>query len=295
MSETRPRLLVIGAGGFVGSWVARRAEATFDVTYGMRRATADAPSVAIDITQADSVRAAFDQARPEVVLLTAAMADIDRCEAEQPLAEAVNYLGPLHVAQECARRGTRLLFTSTDAVFDGTLRAYAEDAEPTPVNFYGRTKARAEAAIRNLLPTAAIVRCSLVLGRGPIPGTNSYIDKLTATFRAGKSVQVPTFEYRNPIDVATLTSALLALARSTAGGIFHIGSSDKMSRYQLARRVAEKLGVSLDIVQPLDAPPAGRAPRGLDDFLVCGRLPAAIAFVVPTCEQVIERALDGTP
>ena len=194
-------------------------------------------SVPIDITQEESVRAAFASARPDVVVLTAAMADIDMCERDRPLAERVNYLGPLHVARQCQRHGARLLFTSSDAVFDGALAAYAEDARPTPVNYYGQTKARAEAMIEELLPTAAIVRFSLVLGRAPRPGTNSYVDKLAATLQAGQSVRAPTFEYRNPIDVATLSQLLVDLIGHEASGIFHVGASDKMSRYELARQL----------------------------------------------------------
>jgi dTDP-4-dehydrorhamnose reductase len=295
MVPMRPRLFVIGAGGFVGSWVARRGSSRFDVVDGVRRSSpANKSSVAIDITHESSVEAAFDAVRPEVVILTAAMADIDRCEREQELAEQVNFQGPVHVAGACRQFGARLLFTSSDAVFDGTAAAYAEHATPTPVNFYGQTKARAEAAIRDLVPTATIVRVSLVLGRSQILGTNSYVDKLAATLHAGQTVRAPTFEFRNPIDVGTLASILVELAGREAAGIFHVGASDKMSRYELARRLARALGASPGMVEPQDEPIAGRAARGADDFLVCARLPALIGFDVPTCDEVIERAVHGT-
>jgi dTDP-4-dehydrorhamnose reductase len=294
MPQSLPRLLVIGAGGFVGSWVARRARARFDVIEGTRRPPPGQPGTSIDLTNAESIRAAFEHARPAAVILTAALADIDRCEREQDLAEAVNYQGPVHVARECQRRGARLLFISTDAVFDGTLREYPENATPTPVNFYGRTKARAEAAIQELLPTATIVRCSLVLGFATIPGTNSYLDKLADTLRSGRVVRVPTAEYRNPIDVGTLAGLLVELAGRDAPGIFHVGSSDKMSRYELAQAIARELGTSPELVEPQTEPVPGRAPRGVDDFLVCERLPRLLGFVVPTCRQVIERAVHGT-
>ena len=141
----------------------------------------------------------------------------------------MNFHGPCHVARECQRRGARLLFTSTDAVFDGQLAVYTEDATPTPVNFYGRTKARAEAAIGEILPAATIVRVSLVLGRGLRPGTNSYVDKLAASFAAMKDVVTPTFEYRNPIDVGTLARLLVELANREAGH-FPRRRSDKIAR-----------------------------------------------------------------
>jgi len=286
-------LLVIGASGFVGAHVVGHAREQCEVIAGLRRPTAE-NHVAIDITDARSVRAAFEQARPDAVILTAALADIDRCEREQDFAEQVNVHGPLHVARECHQRGIKLVFTSTDAVFDGTLHHYPEDAVPTPVNFYGRTKTRAEAGIAEVCPTAAIVRVSLVLGRGLVLGTNSYVDKLAASFAAGKSVLTPTFEFRNPIDVATLARVLIELAGRDARGIFHLGASDKMARYELARQIAVALGASPELIEPQDAPSPGRAPRGIDDFLVCERLPKLLGLTLPNCLQVIEKAVHGS-
>ncbi|HVU90301.1 MAG TPA: NAD(P)-dependent oxidoreductase [Pirellulales bacterium] len=293
-SSSQPRLLVIGATGFVGAHVAQGGGQHFEVFAGSRQPAVKQADVSIDITSTESIRSAFDQVQPTAVILTAALADIDRCEREQDLAERINHQGPRHVAEECRRRGARLVFTSTDAVFDGSLKVYPEDAAPTPVNFYGRTKARAEAAITEILPAAAIVRVSLVLGRGARPGTNSYVDKLATSFAAGQQVITPTFEYRNPIDVGTLAGLLVDLAGREAQGIFHVGASDKIVRYELARRIAVALGASPELVVPQTAPVPGRAPRGIDDFLVCRRLPALTGFVPPTCQQVIERAVHGT-
>lgn len=322
MPQPRPRLLIIGSSGFVGGWLAQLGRQEWDVIEGARRARSQASvadgggSVVIDLAQPAGLRAAFDAARPSAVILTAAMADIDRCEREAEVTDLVNHRGAVAVARECQRIGARLVFTSTDAVFDGLTPPYAEDAVPTPVNHYGRTKALAEAGIRALVPKGVIVRPSLVLGfsagvgnelekppgaaqAGESPAlqgaaNNSYLDKLAATLRAGKTVTVPTGELRNPIDVATFAGVLLELAaRSDASGVFHVGASDKMSRYELARRLAAELGCSPEQVLGQDEPPAGRAPRGRDDFLLCQRLPRLTGFVVPTCQQVIHRAVHG--
>ena len=293
MPQQNPRLLIIGANGFVGGWVARTARNQFDVIEGTRLGGTPS-SVRIDVTQPASVKEAFDAAKPDVVLLTAAMADIDKCEQEKDLVGQINYQGPIHIARQCKIRRSRLIFCSTDAVFDGKLASYKENATPTPVNEYGRTKARAEKAIVEILPESVILRFSLVLGTAPVSGTNSYVNKLSDQLHAGQKVQTPTFEYRNPIDVARLAAVMIDLAGRNDWGIFHVGASDKMSRYELARALAMKWNLSPDLIVPLDKPIAGRAPRGLDDFLVCERLPASTGFVVPTCEEVIESAVNRT-
>jgi dTDP-4-dehydrorhamnose reductase len=287
-----PRLLIIGATGFVGSRLARAADASCEVFRSARHASGDERSVAIDITDPQSVRAVFNQVRPRAVIHLAALSDIDRCERERDLADLVNHTGAVHVAQECLRTGARLLCTSTDAVFDGTKGLYREHDPPSPPNWYGETKALAEAAIGRLLPDAAIVRLSLVLGRSEAPGGNSYLDKVLGNLAAGNTIAAATFEYRNPIDVGTLAQFLLEIvSQPTAAGIFHVGASDKMSRYELTRAIAEHLGYDPQLIVRQESPPPGRAPRGADDFLATDRVRHMCRTSVPTCQEVVERAV----
>jgi dTDP-4-dehydrorhamnose reductase len=256
----KPRLLVIGSTGFVGSRWSRAAAARFDVVGAARHPQPDNREIRLDITDPASVRAAFDQVRPACVTLLAALSDIDRCQREPELAERLNVGGAANVARQCARFGARLLYTSTDAVFDGTRGLYREDDPPTPPNLYGETKARAEAAIADILPSATIARLSLVLGTSARAGGNSYLQKVIANLRAGNQIISPTYEMRNPIDVITLCEFFTELTVATdAAGIFHVGASDKISRYDLARAIAERLGHDPALIVPQTAPVAGRA------------------------------------
>lgn len=285
------RMLIVGVTGFVGSRLARAARKHFEVIGGSRACDERSGTISLDITQRASVRRAFELAKPELVVHLAAMSDIDRCESERDTAEQVNYLGAKNVAEECARAGARLIYTSSDAVFDGTKQIYYEHDPMTPANWYGETKARAERAIAELLPTAAIVRVSLVLGHSALPGGNSYLQKVIGNLKAGNQIITPTFEYRNPIDVETLCELLLELAaRHDATGIFHIGATDKMSRYDLARAIAEQLGYDPALIVPQTEMVPGRAPRGRDDFLVTQRVRQFCRTPIPTCRDVIERA-----
>jgi dTDP-4-dehydrorhamnose reductase len=296
MSSVKPRLLVIGASGFVGGWLSAVGNDRFELIEASRRPISASVhgnrQAAIDITDEASVSAAFDQLQPDRVILAAALADVERCEREPALAEAINVTGAERVARECRRRGARLLYTSTDAVFDGALGGYDEQDPPTPPNEYGRSKARAENAIREILPTATIVRYSLVLGFTQNPGANSYFNRLAETLRAGQTVAVPVTEFRNPIDARSLAEILLDLVgRDDASGVFHIGSTDKLARIELARRIAVALGCSRDLIEPLAALPPGRAKRSTDSFLICRRLQQLTGQELPTCEEVIARAV----
>jgi dTDP-4-dehydrorhamnose reductase len=290
----KPRLLIVGASGFVGSRWALAAADRFEVVRAARHPADEGEWATIDITDPKSVAAAFDQTRPAGVTLLAALSDIDRCQREPELAERINVDGAINVTRQCARHGARLLYTSTDAVFDGTRGIYREDDPPTPPNWYGQTKARAERAIIELLPSATIARMSLVLGRSAQVGGNSYLEKVIGNLRLGNPIITPKNEYRNPIDVGTLCEFFAELtSRDDTSGIFHIGASDKISRYDLASAIAKRLGFDPALIVPQTAAVPGRAPRGPDDFLATDRLQSVCRTPVPTCRQVIERALDA--
>ncbi len=180
----------------------------------------------------------------------------------------------------------RLLYTSTDAVFDGTRGIYREDDAPTPPNVYGHTKASAEKVIAELLPTALVVRLSLVLGTSALAGGNSYLEKVMGNLRAGNEIISPTYEVRNPLDVYTLCTMLLELLpMPEASGILHAGASDKISRFDLARAIALRLRANPALIVPQTAPVPGRAPRGADDFLATDRLRALCKTPVPSCRK----------
>lgn len=251
--------------------------------------------VAIDITSATSVNAAFDCAEPDAVILLAAISDIDQCELRPELAEAVNVCGAAHVVAACRRTGARLLFTSSAAVFDGTRHGYAETDPPTPVSVYGKSKVRAEQLIGAELPPAVILRLALVIGFAEGNGTNAMLNKFASKLRAGEAILLPDFEYRNPIDAPTLSDFILELlASSEASGIFHLGATEAISRFELGARLAQRLGYSSTLVQPQREPLAGRAPRGLDHFLLTERIAGVCRTRAPSCDEVIERAIHGT-
>ena len=275
---TKPRLLLFGARGFLGGWLQETAAAACEVI----------PARA-DITNAAACAAAVEEARPAWVFLLAAISDIDRCQREPALAEAVNVRGAENVARACLQMGARLLFTSSGAVFDGTESGYIETDPVSPVSCYGKAKARAEQIVAGLVPDALIVRLSLVLGLARTARTNALLDKLLAAWQAGSPVAAPADEYRNAIDAGTLAKLLLELAAGGARGIYHAGSANALSRFDIARSLALQSGYAADLVQPMPDPPPERAPRGRYEFLRTEKLAAVCRTPIPACEEAIRR------
>lgn len=295
MQNSKPHLLIIGARGFLGQFLARSAASTFQVL------AADLPAagwngLAIDVTSPSSIEACFGTASPDVVVLLAAISDIDACEARPDLAEEINVRGTARIVEACSRARAKLVFTSSAAVFDGTQHGYRESDAPTPVSVYGRTKTHAESLIREALPAAIILRMALVVGFAQDHGTNAMLNKFAERLGAGQSVSLPDFEYRNPIDAGTLTEFMLELLHvPDASGVFHVGASEAISRFELGVKLAERMGFSSPLIKAQTAPSPGRAPRGLDHFLLTDRIRTTCRTPVPTCDQVIERAIHGSP
>jgi dTDP-4-dehydrorhamnose reductase len=211
------------------------------------------------------------------IIHTAAAADIDFCQGHPDLARAANVDLTRQLADLCASAGARLIFCSTDTVFDGEHAPYDEEDEPVPVNFYAETKIEAEKVVTLLVQDAVIARLSLVVGLPVMGAGNSFLARMIAAFKEGRTVAVPEREIRTPVDVVTVGKALLELAGSGHCGVVHLAGHDRLNRLEMARRIAARFGYPQKLVaaQAAAASP-GRAPRprdvSLDNSKACAML-----------------------
>jgi len=212
----------------------------------------------LDVCDPASVRAGVRAAAPEVILHLAAWTDVDRCEAEPEQAFRVNALGTRHVAQAAVEAGARLVFLSTDYVFDGRQeRSYREEDAPRPLNVYGRSKLDAEATVQALVAGHRIVRTSGLFGAGE---RNFPAAILRASARDGR-VRVVTDQVCRPTYAGHLAEALGAILTSTANGIVHVASAGATSWFEFARAVLRAAGADPDVVDPISSEALGRPAR----------------------------------
>jgi len=288
----RSRILVTGASGLLGGRLAEVLARSHDVI-AMRHA-APVPSgldvVDGDLLDGQALERAFDVARPDAVLHSAAIADPDRCDREPELAHRLNVEASGEVARRCGRRGLRLVALSTDLVFDGERALSSEEVPPRPILLYGRTKLEAEGAVLAASPDAVILRVALVIGRGYGPRRTA-TEAVAATLAAGGRPRLFHDQYRTPIDPDSVADAVARVFARPVSGRFHVGGAERISRYELGRRVARVLGLPEEL-EPTDEasqavrrPPdasldSGRArrelgwePRPLDDAIRDGRRP----------------------
>jgi dTDP-4-dehydrorhamnose reductase len=260
------RLWITGATGFVGGHAVRIAGDAWDVCAVTRReaplTNPAATPILLDITDPDALAEGFHAAPPRVLIHCAAIADIDYCQQHPEEATRINFEATRHLAELCAEHKTRMIFCSTDTVFDGEHSPYKEDDVPFPVNHYGHTKVQAEEAVRGVVANAVVARVALVMGFSATGSGNAFLPKLMANLAAGKPTSLPENELRSPVDVITLATALLELAGNDFTGTLHLSGNTQLIRTEMGRRIAAFLGHDPALIEAVNSNAmAGRAPR----------------------------------
>ena len=243
------RWVVTGASGQLGGHVLRRlcespAVGTGDVLALAGRGEVSVGDVTVrrvDLGDVDAVGEAVSSFAPTHVLHVGAMTAVSDAHARPADAERVNVTATQRIVEMAARSNARVIFTSTDMVFDGRSAPYREEDEARPLSVYGRTKLAAEDTVR-AYERGLVVRLPLMYGF-PCTDRPTTFGNQVAALREGRPLRLFTDEFRTPVWLVDAARALLALARSEACGVMHVAGPERLSRYELVERVAQLLGI----------------------------------------------------
>jgi len=246
------RILLTGASGQLGAYLLEElVRSGHRVVAWSRRPISGRPGVtvqSVDITNEDVLRSSLNISDPEVIIHAAAMSAAEEVRKDLSRGMAVNVESSRRLATWCRDHARRLVFTSTDLVFDGMRSWYREVDEPRPVQAYGRTKALAELEVLEV-PGAIVARLSLLYGPSRA-GRDTHFDRVISGLRAGLPQLLFEDEFRTPLHYRTAAQILVRLAESGAQGIVHIGGRERVSRFELMRKAAQALDLDSSLVQP---------------------------------------------
>ncbi len=248
------RVLITGVSGFLGYNLFNflkdrcRVKGTF---HRHPLPGGDERAVPLDLRDESAVERLFSELEPEIVIHTAAITSPAECRKDPETARAVNLAGTVHIAESSARQGCRLIYTSTDRVFDGLRGEYREDDTPNPLGCYGKTKLQAEKEVGRIAPDSLILRLPLLYGP-PSPAHGSFVSWMIEAFEEKKPLDLFTDQVRTPLYVADGCRAIeLLIDRPDLAGLYHLGGGEKIDRAEFGYRMAGIFGYDPSVIRPI--------------------------------------------
>ncbi len=219
----------------------------------------------MDITDCEQVQTVVASVKPDVVIHTAAMTNVDQCESEKAACWAQNVLSVEYLVEACVKIDCFLLHVSTDFIFDGKAGPYREDAEANPISFYGWSKYAAEKLVTNSTLRWGIARTVLVYGIAHDMSRTNIILWVKKSLEEGKNIKVVTDQWRTPTLAEDLAKGCALIAEQEAEGIFNISGKDFLTPYEMAIMTAEYFNLDKSLISKADSTtfsqPAKRPPR----------------------------------
>ncbi len=254
------KILVIGAEGQVGTFLLRELASSQQVSGTSMNGVENLPR--LDICDAAATNKYISEIRPQHVVLTAALTNVDQCEMEPAQAEAINVQGAENIAQACKIADAGLTYFSSEYVFKGEAGPYSEKDAPEPESVYGRTKLAGEKIVAALLENHLIIRTTVVFSY--LPGSLNFFMQLLNRASRGEPITVPEDQIGNPTQARNLAQALGELIESGCTGIYNLVGTTRIGRYDFAKKVMDKLGYNPGEVKPVTtAELKQKAPRPL--------------------------------
>lgn len=189
------------------------------------------------------IGAILEKIKPDCVIHTLAMTSPDECESKKLDAWQINVETTKDIAGYSHAHQTRMIFTSTDLVFDGEKGNYSEEDPPNPVSFYGDTKAEAEQIVAERMGRLLIVRISLLYGFN-LNGRPVFFDQVYTAIKNKQPIALFGDQFRTMMNVANAAACLLELAENESTGILHLGGPERISRFDFGKRLAKFIGAN---------------------------------------------------
>ena len=256
------KILIIGGNGFLGRELLsfRNDKKSTQENYSLiaadlhnRHMEQTIPFHIMDITNVQKTMEKISKIRPNIIILTAAMTNVDQCEINKKLATKINLDGTINVLNACKKINSKLIFISTDFIFDGAKENgnYNENDVPNPLNHYAKTKNDAELFIMNSNIEYLICRASVLYGWNK--WKLNFITWILENLKHEQKMSIVKNQINSPTYVKSLAQIIFKLIEKDAKGIYHTAGDCALSRYQIALKCAEIFEYNNSLITPIDS------------------------------------------
>ena len=277
----KSKLLIIGGSGLVGSTLLQYASPNYNIhfTYNTNKITFDN----INSTQINllgnqkRIMDLIKEIQPDIVVNTVAHSSVDLCETNHKIADKLHVDITHDIAQTCKDTDSKLIYLSTDMVFQGELnKKYTELDQPNPINYYGKTKLQAEQITLNASPKNVVLRTAVIYGWHK---KSRFTNWIIQTLKENHVVDPFTDQYNTPTLVDDLVKSLLNIFEKNISGIFHATGKSCLNRYEFALVLANTFGFDTKLIKPATSKEKKQAaPRPISTCLDSTKLEKLIDF-----------------
>lgn len=265
------KILITGANGLLGQKLVRLLMQEKDISLlatsrGPSRLQGNIPDyLSLDTEIAEDVQQVIGDFKPDVIIHTAAMTNVDTCEQDKEGCWRANVLAVENLVKAAELNQAFFIHLSTDFIFSGEDGPYSEEDTAQPVNYYGESKLASEEVVRNCKAPWAIIRTVLVYGITPGMSRSNIILWVKGGLENGKTLQIVDDQLRSPTLAEDLAAACLLVARQKAEGIWHISGKEMLTPYEMAIQTADFFKLDKKLINKTDSSlftqPAKRPPK----------------------------------
>jgi len=266
------KILIIGASGFVGEKLYNSLSKGFEVigTYSTKKKD---NFEQLDMSNRNSVIESITKIKPDVVIHTAGITNVDFFEENFKEVQRVNIQGTKNIIEGCLKTNSKLIYISSDYVFDGEKGNYTEEDEPNPINAYGKAKLEEEELVKNSGLKYLILRIAVPYGYNSSDDKQTFEKWIINNLRNNKEIKVIDNQFNTPTLIDDIANAVKKLIELKKVGIYHVTGSERISRYDFAIKIASIFRLNKALIKRIKTKDLNwKATRPIDSSLNTDKL-----------------------
>lgn len=284
------KIFITGGSGMLGNRLSSSFAKSHDVIasdYENHISLLKCKTVKLDLRENHKIFPIIKSLSPQVIIHTAALTNVDYCEVNPDEAYEVNVEVTRNIAEIARQIKSKLIYISTDYVFDGKVGFYSEENSPNPVNVYAKTKLEGEQAVADACDDYIITR-TCIFGWN-IQNKHSFVERIIGDLKKGNRIKIFSDQVFSPIYTGRLSIVLAKMIEKKLKGLYHVGSCESVSKYDFANRVSDIFKLDDSLIIPIKTEAVQlKAKRPKNVSLRVEKIEKSLGFKMPSVNESLK-------